>query len=56
MITPCCGDLKELKGGHYHRIVEITENAGKCLLNEYMVRIDFHAQSVIKVYLLFTGL
>jgi kinesin family protein 11 len=38
MITPCCGDLKELKGGHYHRIVEITENAGKCLLNEYMVR------------------
>lgn len=38
MITPCCGDLRELKGGHYHRIVEITENAGKCLLNEYMVR------------------
>ncbi|KAK2370912.1 kinesin protein KIN-5D [Trifolium repens] len=37
MITPCCGDLKELKGGHHHRIVEITENAGKCLLNEYMV-------------------
>ncbi|PNY09859.1 125 kDa kinesin-like protein [Trifolium pratense] len=37
MITPCCGDLRELKGGHYHRIVEITENAGKCLLNEYMV-------------------
>jgi len=38
MITPCCGDLTELKGGHYNRIVEITENAGKCLLNEYMVR------------------
>jgi kinesin family protein 11 len=56
MITPCCGDLRELKGGHYDRIVEITENAGKCLLNEYMVRRDFHAQSVIKVYLLFTGL
>ena len=37
MIIPCCGDLKELKGGHYHRIVEITENAGKCLLNEYVV-------------------
>ncbi|KAK2424881.1 kinesin protein KIN-5D [Trifolium repens] len=37
MITPCCGDLRELKGGHYDRIVEITENAGKCLLNEYMV-------------------
>ncbi|KAK7341752.1 hypothetical protein VNO80_24691 [Phaseolus coccineus] len=37
MIIPCCGDLRELKGGHYHRIVEITENAGKCLLSEYMV-------------------
>ncbi|RDX78228.1 Kinesin-like protein KIN-5D [Mucuna pruriens] len=37
MIIPCCGDLRELKGGHYHRIVEITENAGNCLLNEYMV-------------------
>ncbi|KAH1207806.1 Kinesin-like protein KIN-5D [Glycine max] len=37
MIIPCCGDLRELKGGHYHSIVEITENAGKCLLNEYMV-------------------
>ncbi|KAJ1377030.1 P-loop containing nucleoside triphosphate hydrolase [Sesbania bispinosa] len=37
MIIPCCGDLRELKGGHYHRIVEITENAGKCLLSEYVV-------------------
>ncbi|KAL5765965.1 hypothetical protein ACOSP7_016582 [Xanthoceras sorbifolium] len=37
MIVPCCGDLRELKGGHYHRIVEITENAGKCLLDEYTV-------------------
>ncbi|KAG4988653.1 hypothetical protein JHK82_030990 [Glycine max] len=37
MIIPCCGDLRELKGGHYHRIVEITENAGKCLLSEYTV-------------------
>ena len=43
MIIPCCGDLRELKGGHYHRIVEITENAGKCLLNEYIVR-DFKYQ------------
>ncbi|KAG7949929.1 hypothetical protein I3843_13G088500 [Carya illinoinensis] len=34
---PCCGDLRELKGGHYHKIVEITENAGKCLLYEYTV-------------------
>ncbi|PON84175.1 Kinesin-like protein [Trema orientale] len=37
MIIPCCGDLRELKGGHYHKIVEITENAGKCLLDEYVV-------------------
>ncbi|XP_050291706.1 kinesin-like protein KIN-5D [Quercus robur] len=37
MIVPCCGDLRELKGGHYHKIVEITENAGICLLHEYTV-------------------
>ncbi|XP_021889729.1 kinesin-like protein KIN-5D [Carica papaya] len=37
MIVPCCGDLRELKGDHYHKIVEITENAGKCLLDEYTV-------------------
>ncbi|CAL0324230.1 unnamed protein product [Lupinus luteus] len=37
MIVPCCGDLRELKGSHYHKIVEITENAGNCLLNEYMM-------------------
>ncbi|KAG5515401.1 hypothetical protein RHGRI_036452 [Rhododendron griersonianum] len=37
MIVPCCGELRELKGGHYHKIVEITENAGKCLLSEYAV-------------------
>lgn len=40
MIVPCCGELRELKGGHYHKIVEITENAGKCLLSEYAVRIS----------------
>ncbi|XP_010253418.1 PREDICTED: kinesin-like protein KIN-5D isoform X2 [Nelumbo nucifera] len=37
MIVPCCGDLRELKSGHYHKTVEVTENAGKCLLEEYMV-------------------
>ncbi|KAK2980292.1 hypothetical protein RJ640_024996 [Escallonia rubra] len=37
MIIPCCGELRELKSGHYHKTVEITENAGKCLLDEYMV-------------------
>ncbi|KAJ6299692.1 hypothetical protein OIU76_020634 [Salix suchowensis] len=37
MIFPCCGDLRELKGSHYHKIVDITESAGKCLLDEYVV-------------------
>ncbi|CAI9287932.1 unnamed protein product [Lactuca saligna] len=37
IIVPCCGELRELKGGHYHKIVEITENAGKTLLNDYTV-------------------
>ncbi|KAG5524618.1 hypothetical protein RHGRI_031329 [Rhododendron griersonianum] len=35
MILPCCGELREPKGGHYHNIVEIMKNAGKCLLSEY---------------------
>lgn len=37
LIVPCCGELRELKSGHYHKIVEITENAGKCLLEDYLV-------------------
>ncbi|XP_038993034.1 kinesin-like protein KIN-5D [Hibiscus syriacus] len=37
MIFPCCDDLRNLKGGHYDKIVEITENAAKCLEDEYMV-------------------
>ncbi|WCJ41148.1 P-loop containing nucleoside triphosphate hydrolases superfamily protein [Euphorbia peplus] len=37
MIVPCCEDLRELKGGHYHKIVEITDNVGKCLEDEYTV-------------------
>ncbi|XP_052185435.1 kinesin-like protein KIN-5D [Diospyros lotus] len=37
MIVPSRGELRELKGGHYHRIVEITENAGKCLQHDYLV-------------------
>ncbi|PWA85208.1 P-loop containing nucleoside triphosphate hydrolases superfamily protein [Artemisia annua] len=37
IIAPCCGELRELKGGHYHKIIEITENAGKTLLNDYTV-------------------
>ena len=50
MIIPCCGDLRELKGGHYHSIVEITENAGKCLLNEYMVRKRLKAPTMYKIF------
>lgn len=38
MTVPCREDMKELKGGHYQQIVEVTENAGKCLLVEYAVR------------------
>ncbi|KAI3514212.1 hypothetical protein L1887_12531 [Cichorium endivia] len=37
MIVPCCGELRELKGGHYEKIVEITDHAGKSLLNDYTV-------------------
>ncbi|XP_024968259.1 kinesin-like protein KIN-5D [Cynara cardunculus var. scolymus] len=37
MIVPCCGELRELKGGHYDKVVEITDNAGKTLLNDYTV-------------------
>ncbi|KAK1427153.1 hypothetical protein QVD17_15836 [Tagetes erecta] len=33
----CCGELRELKGEHHHKIIEITENAGKTLLNDYTV-------------------
>ncbi|KAF6141899.1 hypothetical protein GIB67_037867 [Kingdonia uniflora] len=36
MVDPCCNDLRDLKSGHCHKIVEITENAGTCLENEYM--------------------
>ncbi|OIT02314.1 PREDICTED: kinesin-like protein KIN-5D [Nicotiana attenuata] len=37
MIVPCCGELRELKSGHYHKVVEITDHAGQCLSQEYMV-------------------
>ncbi|KAF8395042.1 hypothetical protein HHK36_018981 [Tetracentron sinense] len=37
MIVPCCGDMRELRSGHYHKVMEITENAGKCLVDEYTV-------------------
>uniref|UniRef100_A0A1D1XJA0 Kinesin-related protein n=2 Tax=Anthurium amnicola TaxID=1678845 RepID=A0A1D1XJA0_9ARAE len=37
IIVPCHGELRELSSGHYHQIVEIRENAGKCLDEEYAV-------------------
>ncbi|RWW10163.1 hypothetical protein GW17_00026305 [Ensete ventricosum] len=37
MLVPCCGELRELRSGHYHKIAEITENTGKYLEEEYMV-------------------
>jgi hypothetical protein len=29
--------MRELKGEHHHKVVEISENAGKCLEEEYLV-------------------
>ncbi|KAJ0978474.1 hypothetical protein J5N97_013948 [Dioscorea zingiberensis] len=37
MIVPAHEKLRELKGVHYHKIIELSENAGKCLVDEYMV-------------------
>lgn len=37
IIVPSRGDLKNLRSGHYHKIAEITNSAGKCLGEEYIV-------------------
>ncbi|CAL9134934.1 unnamed protein product [Musa textilis] len=37
LLVPCHGELRELKSGHYHKIVEITDDTGKCLEEEYVV-------------------
>ena len=37
ILTPCHGEMRELKGEHHHKVVEISENAGKCLEEEYLV-------------------
>ncbi|XP_064970827.1 kinesin-like protein KIN-5A [Musa acuminata AAA Group] len=37
VLVPCHGELRELKNGHYHKIVEITDIAEKCLEEEYTV-------------------
>ncbi|WZY84002.1 hypothetical protein YC2023_030386 [Brassica napus] len=39
MIIPCYEDLIELKSDHNHKIVEITDNTGKCLLDEYIMNL-----------------
>lgn len=36
-VGPCYEHMTELKGGHYNKIVEISQDAGKCLLDEYEV-------------------
>lgn len=35
IIGPSSEDLKELRSGHYNKTVDITANAGNCLLEEY---------------------
>ncbi|KAJ8471575.1 hypothetical protein OPV22_025918 [Ensete ventricosum] len=38
MLIRCYGEeLRELRSGHYHKIVEITGHAGKCFEEEYTV-------------------
>uniref|UniRef100_A0ACD5TYJ3 Uncharacterized protein n=1 Tax=Avena sativa TaxID=4498 RepID=A0ACD5TYJ3_AVESA len=37
VLTPCHGEITELKGAHHNKVVEITENAGKCLEEQYLV-------------------
>lgn len=37
LLIPCCGELRELRSGHYHKMVEISEHSGKCFEEEYTV-------------------
>ncbi|XP_020273566.1 kinesin-like protein KIN-5A isoform X1 [Asparagus officinalis] len=37
MIIPSREELRDLQSGHYHKTVEITENAGKSLEEDYVV-------------------
>ncbi|KAG0495953.1 hypothetical protein HPP92_000644 [Vanilla planifolia] len=37
IIVPSRGDLRSLISGHYHKITEITNTAGKCLEEDYLV-------------------
>lgn len=38
IIGPSSQELMELRSCHYNKTVDISENAGKCLLEEYTVR------------------
>lgn len=53
MIIPSHEELRELKGGHYHKIVEITANAGKCLEEEYMVSVSLDNTDQYKSFSIF---
>jgi len=44
--------MRELKGEHHHRVVEISENAGKCLEEEYLVSSHEKQQVVKKTHVL----
>lgn len=44
MLLPCREELRELRSGHHHKIVKITENTGKCFEEEYMVGFVFPVQ------------
>ena len=44
--------MRELKGEHHHRVVEISENAGKCLEEEYLVSSHEKQQVVKKMHVL----
>lgn len=45
VIAPCYGHMGQLKGGHYDKILGITEDSGKCLLDEYEVRVSLFTLS-----------
>lgn len=50
MLIPCCGELRELRSGHYHKTVEITQHTGKCFEEEYTVGcidIDCHRHMML---------
>jgi hypothetical protein len=44
--------MRELKGEHHHKVVEISENAGKCLEEEYLVSSHEKQQVVKKMHVL----